>query len=250
MWPILGRYGPFFLYSYTVVLSLGVLLALMVTLSLARRHKMDGWLDGWLLAGIAAIAVGRLAFVMLNETYFAENPAETWQVWRGGLNVHGVLLSGLLVYWLWARVTGRPFGQYAGLIAPGLALLAAAGWAACWFEGCAYGTEATPAWSTADLPDDFGVYASRYQTQLAGILVSLVIFAAAWWTARRNRLPVIFWSTLGLLALSHAGIALFRGDPAPVIGGLRLDLVLDLVVAVAGAVVFLWLWIKHKVAKP
>ena len=37
MAPIWGRYGPFFLYGYSVVLGLGVLAALGVTALLARR---------------------------------------------------------------------------------------------------------------------------------------------------------------------------------------------------------------------
>ncbi|MBP8947812.1 MAG: hypothetical protein KBG73_03160, partial [Candidatus Promineofilum sp.] len=38
MAPIWGRYGPFFLYGYSVVLGLGVLAALGVTALLARRR--------------------------------------------------------------------------------------------------------------------------------------------------------------------------------------------------------------------
>jgi phosphatidylglycerol---prolipoprotein diacylglyceryl transferase len=231
MMPILGRYGPNFLYTYTVVLGVGVMLALGVTALLARRHNLSRWQDGVLLAGVVAVIAGRYAFVRLNGAYFAENPTEVWQVWLGGLNALGALLGGLLAYWLWAGLSGRPSGKYAGLIAPGLALLFSFAWVACWFEGCGYGAEGSPGIFTAALPDNYGVYAVRYQTQMAGATLSFVIFLLSWWAARRYRLEVVFWATLGCLATANGMIALGRGDPSPIVGTWRLDFLIYAVLA-------------------
>ncbi len=276
MAPIWGRYGPFFLYGFSVVLGVGVLAALGVTALLARRRGplpnplpvgegtpiplpvggarggsaadegvsgplpnplpqgegTRGWLDGALLAGGGALLGGRAVFVWLNVAYFAENPAEAGQLWLGGLNYHGALLGGLAALWLWARLSGRPFGRYAGLLAPGLALLVAFGWAACAVEGCAYGRAAAPGpgpalWrglGAGDLPDDAGVYALRYRTQLAGAIGALLVFGGALWAAGRLRPATLFWGTLGGLALVHGVVALGRGDPSPVVWGMRLVL--------------------------
>jgi prolipoprotein diacylglyceryltransferase len=233
MMPILGRYGPNFLYSYTVVLGVGVVLAL-------GRNGFTGpaattltrWQDGVLLAGVVAVIAGRYVFVRLNSAYFAENPTEVWQVWEGGLNGLGALLGGLLAYWLWAGLSGRPAGKYAGLIAPGLALLFSFAWAACWFEGCGYGAEGSPGIFSAALPDNFGVYAVRYQTQVAGAVLSFVIFLLSWWAAQRYRLEVVFWATLGCLALANSIVALGRGDPSPIVGTWRLDFLTYVVLAI------------------
>ena len=259
MAPIWGRYGPFFLYGYSVVLGLGVLAALGVTALLARRRGplppiplpvggvrvgsaadegvsgplpnplpvgegTSGWLDGALAAGGGALLGGRAVFVWLNAAYFAENPAEAGQLWLGGLNYHGALLGGLAALWLWARLSGRPFRRYAGLLAPGLALLVAFGWAACAVEGCAYGRAAAPGLWAGDLPDDAGVYALRYRTQLAGALGALLVFAGACWAAGRVRPATLFWATLSGLALVHGVVALGRGDPSPVVLGMGLVL--------------------------
>jgi phosphatidylglycerol:prolipoprotein diacylglycerol transferase len=240
--PILSRYGPFFLYAYTVILGLGLLAALGLTARLARQRGVSDWLDGVLAAGIGALLAGRAVFVALNQPYFAENPAEAWQVWLGGLNYHGALLGGLVGLWLWARLTGRPFGRYAGLFAPGLALLAAAGWAACAADGCAYGRPALPGPFAASLPDDLGVVAVRYRTQLAGAIGSLAVFALALWAYRRAQSALLFWAALGGLSLARAVAALGRGDPAPIVAGLRLDLLIDLslaVVSLLAVIIFL-----------
>src|SRR5690606_34835067 len=139
-----------------------------------------------------ALLAGRVAFVRLNAAYFAENPFEAWQVWLGGLNYHGALLGGLAGLWLWARITRRPFYRYAGLLATGIALLSAFGWAACRFEGCAYGLPAPLGLLTADLPDNLGVFAVRYRTQLFGFLGSLAVFALSLWAFRRARPVLLF----------------------------------------------------------
>ena len=227
---ILARYGPYFLYTYTVVLGLGVALALGIIVALARRDAAvtpDGWLDGALATAAGALLAGRAAFVWLNAAYFAENPAEAWQIQLGGLNYHGALLGGLVGLWLWARLRSRSFFRYAGLFAPGLALLNVFGWAACGYEGCAYGRAAAPGLLAANLPDDLGVFAVRYRTQAGGMLAALTVFILSWWGFGRVRPAVLFWLTLGGLALSRVVVAPGRGDPAPLVAGVRLDLLVD-----------------------
>ena len=261
MAPIWGRYGPFFLYGYNVVLGLGVLAALAVT-AWRARHKdplpnplprgegtedllpntlpegegTGAWLDGALAAAGGALVGGRGVYVWLNAAYFAENPTEAAQVWLGGLNYHGALLGGLAALWLWARLSGRPFLRHAALFAPGLALLVAFSWAACAAEGCAFGRAAPPGLWAGDLPDDTGVYALRYRTQIAGVLGALAVFAVVWRVEARLRPAALVWSTLGGLALVHIVVALGRGDPSPVVLGARLDFLMELGLSAAAVV--------------
>lgn len=239
MAPIWGRYGPFFLYGYSVVLGLGVMAALAVTAWRARRKDTlpnplplgegtGAWLDGALTAAGGALVGGRAVYVWLNAAYFAENPTETAQVWLGGLNYHGALVGGLAALWLWARLSGRPFLRHAALFAPGLALLVAFGWAACAVEGCAFGRAAPPGLWAGDLPDDTGVFALRYRTQIGGVVGALAVFAVIWWAAARLRPAALVWTTLGGLAVVHIVVALGRGDASPVVLGARLDLLVEL----------------------
>lgn len=236
---ILARYGPLFLYTYTVVMGLGLVVALGLSAVLARRVALAGWLDGALAAAVGALLGGRAVFVWLNAAYFAENPAEAWQLWLGGLNYYGALLGGMAGLALWARLSRRPLAAYAGLLAPGLALLAAAGWTACRFEGCAYGrppaADLPPALNflVGNLPDDLGVFAARYRTQLAGMLGSLVVFALSLAAFGRVRPGLLFWGTLGGLSLVRVVVALGRGDAALMVGAWRLDLLMDLAILAA-----------------
>ena len=218
MVPIFGRYGPFFLYGYSVALGLGLVAGLGLTAWLVRTKAHSGWVDGALLGLVAGVMGGRLGFVVGQRVYFRERPFETLDIWQGGLSYHGALLAGLLALWLWCVWGKRPFYTYAALFAPTIVLLNAFGWLACYWEGCAYGREAVLdgtvwlRWLTADLPDDFGVFGLRYQTQLVGILLSLLVFAVVWWGANgRWSPPYLFWFSLFALSIIHTLLYFGRG---------------------------------------
>lgn len=239
MYPILARYGSIFIYSFTVVIALGVVMAVVLTARLERRRTAPGWFDALLLVFVCALAGGRLGFVWGEWAYFQEQPAEIIQLWQGGFSYHGALLAGLAALALWAAFSAASFYAYAALFAPGLALVLISGWIACWFEGCAYGRKALPGPLAADLPDEFGVFALRYQTQLAGFFLALGAFLLILWLFKRLAPPALFWSALLSLSVAHLLPSFYRGDPLPALGPLRVDILLDLLLAAAALVALL-----------
>ncbi len=227
MAPILTRYGSIFIYSFTVVLALGVLLATLLTAGLARKYFAPDWFDALLIVFAAALLGGRIGFVIGQWTYFQERPAQTWLIWQGGFSYHGALVVGLVALFLWTAAHDGQFYSYAALFSPGLALTVTVGWLACWFDGCAYGRETIMGFWSADLPDEFGVFALRYQTQLIGLLLSLAAFLTILWLFSRVPPATLVWSTLLLLSIAHLVPSIYRGDPIPAAGPLRMDLILD-----------------------
>ncbi len=221
MHPILGRFGPFFLYTYQYVWGLGILAALALAYHLAPRPRQwHEWFDPLLAGLIAGILGGRAAYVGVNWAYFQTEPAEIWLVWRGGLNYHGVLLVGLLAVWQWGNWRDLHWDAAANTLALLLPLLHMTGWAACFFHGCGYGRLASPGWLTANLPDSFGVFDLRYPTQLLGIGFSLLVLLLI--TRGKRLLPgqTLFWLALLLLTTSNLVVWLWRGDRQTMLGPL------------------------------
>ncbi|MCP4358743.1 MAG: hypothetical protein GY796_12055, partial [Chloroflexi bacterium] len=144
----------------------------------AAHTRLSDWVDGWLIIMVFAWLGARSGFVAANWEYYQLRPSEIWLLWDGGLSYHGALLGGCIGLGLWCIWGKRPWFPYAAQFAPALALISAFGWAACWFDGCAYGLPTTLGPLAADLPDEFGVFAVRYQTQLLGIILSLGVFTA------------------------------------------------------------------------
>ncbi|MCP4419178.1 MAG: hypothetical protein GY805_21390 [Chloroflexi bacterium] len=232
MYPILTRLGPFFIYSYTAVFSIGFLLSWAVARRQAATQALSGWQDTALATLIWGWVGARFSFVLLNWDYFAERPSQLFQLWQGGLTAYGGLAVGLLGLWLWTRWQKRPFLRYANFFSAPFLLLIITGWAACWVEGCAYGTETVLGPLTADLPDTFGVFAVRYQTQLLGILLNLTVFGFLLWGQRRNGNGRFFPITLLSSSLIHFSITFLRSDAVPMLAGWRLDSWLALLFAI------------------
>lgn len=246
MYPILDRYGPFFLHSYTVIMAVGLATGIVLTAWLERRDggNRPGWIDGLIVALLAGLIGGRAGFVVGNWTYFSEEPGQIGLVWQGGLSYHGALLVGLLGLLVWTAWRRRPFAQYAGLLAPALVLVSAFGWLACWFEGCAFGRETTFGPLAADLPDSYGVFGLRYQTQLLGLVLCLLLFPAAMALRGRLRPGLLFGLIIIFLSASRIVVTLFRGDEVLMLGPARWDMVLDGAIAlvVVLILVFAGVW--------
>ncbi|MCA9998921.1 MAG: hypothetical protein KDE56_24330, partial [Anaerolineales bacterium] len=63
MYPILGRYGSFFLYSYTAVLGLGVVAGVTLVWWQRWREKRPFFPDPLLLGFTLALLLGRASFI-------------------------------------------------------------------------------------------------------------------------------------------------------------------------------------------
>jgi phosphatidylglycerol:prolipoprotein diacylglycerol transferase len=236
MYPILGRYGPFFLYSFSVVLWFGIAAGISLTAWNARQKKIEGWFDAMTLSLATGLMGGRIGFVIAHWSYYQARQEEMWQLWRGGLNYHGALFGGMLGLWAWSSWRGTAFRTLADQSAPALALLSAFGWVACWLEGCASGRIGPIGLLTADLPDSFGVYDVRYQTQLLALTFSLLVLVALYWLNRRPGKTPLFWLALLGLSLGRAVVSGLRGDTVPLVEGVRLDLLVDAALALVSLV--------------
>ena len=251
MYPILGRYGPFLFYTYTAVMGLGLFAAAGLAAWRARHRPVPfAWADASLVTLFAALLGGRLAYVAGNWVYFQENLDEILLIWEGGLSYHGALAAGLLALWSWARVRALAFGAVAGFWALPAVLWNAFVWLACYLDGCAYGRETLLGLLAADLPDSYGVYAVRYQSQLLGLGLSILALLALWLVRRRARLLFQFWLALFLVSLGRFVVSLLRGDAMPLLYGVRLDTVMDGALALFSALILLIHWLRRPSFRP
>ena len=211
MHPILGRTEFGFIYTFTAVFAITILLSLGLTNRL-NRERIPDWVNTAVFVLFLAWLGARIGFIVGNWAYYQERPSEILQLWQGGLSYHGAMIVGLVALAGWCLVRKRPFAALAALFAPALILIHAGGWLACYWEGCAYGAETTIGPLAANLPDTFGIFAVRYQTQLAGFLLCLLLLAIILWL----RKPLNNWKLIGtallLLSLLHLTLNHFRGD--------------------------------------
>jgi len=214
---------------YPLALAAGALLGLLWLgfSPLERQAKADdsvARIDAGLIALFAGLLGGRLAYVVTHWEYYGGRIIESVWFWNGGLSWAGAALAGLLGVAIYDRLARRPFWPEADQLAIPAAVVGATSWLGCLVDACAYGRRTALGMLTPPAPDLLGNLVPRWPTQAIGgvytLLVLLVLFRLAQLGLRSGLLAAI---ALSLLSVGPLAIAWFRGDPMPVMAGLRLD---------------------------
>jgi phosphatidylglycerol:prolipoprotein diacylglycerol transferase len=144
-----------------------------------------------------------------------------YQWWLSGQNWFGAVLGGSLAGVLYCKHNQRPIGWSFDLFAPLLPLGLAIVRIGCQLAGDSYG-KLTTAWPAMLLPDDHGLWASRYPTQIVDALINLLILLILlgyerWVT--RSRKPqgwpfegFLFWLYVLLFCAQRLYFEGWRGD--------------------------------------
>lgn len=244
--PDLGHIGPITLRTYTLLLDLAILLGLGgLTWEGWRLDDEPGrWLDVGLWTLAAGVLGGRLVHVAIHWEYFSGHMDGILAIWQGGLSWQGAVLVGLAALMFSCTRYGVNFRTVSlslAVLLPIGAILADIG---CMAAGCAHGREVTslagyPPFIAYELPDLYGIVAPRFQTQLFGVVLHLLLLILAIALLKMPRVSyATFWIVLALSGLGTFVIDYYRGDPVPMVGSLRLDQVFDLVVALVCAAGF------------
>lgn len=240
--------GPLQVQTFTLALALAVAAGIGWS-AWQQPDRRGAVVDAGLGALVGGVIGARLLHVLLNWTYFSYNTGEIWRLRSGGLDWHGALVGGLLGLWVVCRWRKLDFTRLLDGLTPALALLALAGWWGCRAANCGFGAEVDtlanyPAFVVAELPDVYGIPAPRYNTQLFGLLLALLVLCLTVWLFRRGLLAGRrFWLVLALLSAGMFGIGFFRADYAVQVASLRADQWLDLAVLFPGTAL---LWRKAR----
>jgi phosphatidylglycerol:prolipoprotein diacylglycerol transferase len=117
--PVLLRLGPIAIRWYALAYIVGILAGWLYARRLIRNENYWGGAAPmtvvdfddfvlWVTLGI--ILGGRIGYVLFyNFGYFAGNPAEIVQLWKGGMSFHGGFLGCVLAVVLFARHRGLSF---------------------------------------------------------------------------------------------------------------------------------------------
>lgn len=135
------------IYWYSIFIFLGVLVASTVILRECKRQKInENFITNLIFYTILVGLIGaRLYFCAFHWDYYSKYPLEILEVWNGGLAIHGGILAGLLVVFLYTKKYKAKFLKVTDIIAPGVILGQAVGRWGNFFNQEAFGRETTRA---------------------------------------------------------------------------------------------------------
>lgn len=140
--PVIFNIGNFELRWYSVLIAIAVIIGYVLIINESRRFKIKKEfmfnMMFWTL--IFAIIGARLYYVVFNLEYYRTNILEIFQIWKGGLAIHGALLFGAITIIIYCKKYEVRVGKILDIIVPALLLGQAIGRWGNFFNSEAYGS--------------------------------------------------------------------------------------------------------------
>lgn len=188
MHPILFQMGPITVRYYGLMYVIAIALGFFLLTREARRKELglstDNLLDLLLWTVPAAIIGARLYYVFFHWDYYGTRPLDIFKLWQGGLAIHGGVLAGILVVYLFARLRKVRFWALTDALAPSLILGQAIGRIGNFTNGDAFGLPTTLPWGLrfpAESPAGMAFPGqATHPSMIYEMILNLAIFAFLW----------------------------------------------------------------------
>lgn len=130
---------------YSLLILIGVVIGYFLISIETKRFKIssDFMFNMFFWTLIIGIAGARLYYVIFNWDYFGSHVGEIWQLWEGGLAIHGGVILGILTIWIYSKKQGIRLARILDIFAPSLLLAQAIGRWGNFFNSEAYGVATT-----------------------------------------------------------------------------------------------------------
>ena len=158
MRPILFSFGPFHLYSFGMMVALGVLLSLVL---MARRARRENFPSPDQISDLVAVTLiggffgARIFYCLQNPGWYLRHPLKIFLIWEGGLVFYGGVAGSVLALFFYMRAKKISFWKGLDFLLPYVALTHAFGRIGCFLNGCCYGRVCDLPWAVRfpELPE-------------------------------------------------------------------------------------------------
>ncbi|MCM8823629.1 MAG: prolipoprotein diacylglyceryl transferase [Candidatus Omnitrophica bacterium] len=233
MHPVLFKVGPITIYTYGVLVFLGVIITYWLCLREAGKEKINKEVFSniffWTI--IFGFLGARLLYIILEWRLFLEEPL-SFIFGRSGFVFYGGLISGIFGLWLLVKKFKLPFLKIADILVLYLPLGHFFGRLGCFSYGCCYG-KPTNSWiGIKFLPNSpAGLLGTKViPTQLIEAFFLLIIFFILQYSKKKKNFPgkitIIY---LTLYSIFRFFIEFFRGDYRGGIGILSTSQIISII---------------------
>lgn len=241
MKPELFSIGSFTVYSYGLMMAVGIIVCVLAAEKRAPKFGLEGdrIFDLAVWGVVGGILGAKILYWIVEWKAIAADPSLLLDIGNGFV-VYGGLIGGVFGGWLYCRVKKLNFLKYLDLAVPSIALAQGFGRIGCLMAGCCYGRE-TDSWFHVVFHESHiapnGV--PLIPTQLISSAANFVHFAFLVWMAKKTKgdgqlggLYLICYS------VGRTLIEMLRDDPRGTVGGFSTSQFISLFIFVLGAVMF------------
>jgi phosphatidylglycerol:prolipoprotein diacylglycerol transferase len=225
--PIAFQLGPIPVYWYGIGYALGLAVAYLVMVRLARRAGEDAEIlgNGIIIVAVAALIGGRAYHVIDQWALYQDDPIKIFLPPYSGLGVYGGIATGTVAAFLYARYKRVPFLRWADIVAPGLFVMQAIARWGNFFNQELYGTPTTLPWGIpidcvhriaaypcSDFPESTRFHPLFLYESLSGLIGAVVLIWIGFHLRKRLRpgdLLLLFFVWYGLVRFA---LETFRQD--------------------------------------
>ena len=251
MLPILFHIGPWPVYTYGVMVSLGFIVGYYVLLDWAEEEGVDEKyiVDLFLILVGASMVGARITYVITYPQHFYYDWLDIFRVWKGGLTILGGALLALVLFGLYCWRHRLPTLLVLDLFSPCIALGLIIGRWGCVGYGCCYGRPTDLPWGlTFPNTDPLMEAVPRHPTQIYTSLCMVVIFLCLRWYRRRPHTDgMVTVAFIYLYSIYRLFIETLREDVATesYIFGLTFAQSCCLVASLGGFLTWFF-WLRHR----
>lgn len=221
MRPILFNFGSINLYSYGLMIAIGIIVA--VTLFLRRTKTLgldeDSVLNMIFISIISGVLGGKLLYIITDY----ESVRESGGVFKNfgeGFVIYGAIIAGMLSIYIYCRRKKWNIVKVLDAVVPGVAIAQGFGRIGCFLAGCCYGAETScklsvvfPNVSLA--PAGVHLHPTQIYSSIFDFLLGVFLL---WYSKKDNKEGRVFSMYLIIYSIGRFLVEFLRNDPRGNVG--------------------------------
>ncbi len=244
MHPILFKIGPFTIYTFGVMVALGIVFAYLILMKLAEKENMDkNDVSDLMIWTVVSGFIGARVFFFLYNPQYLSSPWRIFYFWEGGLVWYGGFLFGFVTALYLSKKKNIPVWKIADIAVIAGEVGLAFGRIGCTMAGCCYGKECHSQLAIvfkdphSAAPLNVPLYPTEPVSSVANFLIAFVLYLLY---KRRKASGEIFGFYFVFYGIFRFLIEFWRATPKEYLGFLSNNQVLSVFMVTIGMGIVLY----------
>ncbi len=244
MHPILFKLGPITIYTYGVMVALGIFFGSLILVKLAEKEgiKKEDITDTAFWSVVAGLIGARLFFFLYNPEY-AKPLYRIFFIWEGGLVWYGGVIFGGLTALYFIKKRKIPLWKFADIVSIALSVGLGFGRIGCTMAGCCYGKVCHAPFALiftnphSAAPLGIPLYPTQPISSAANFLIAGILYLIY----KRRKFPgEVFGFYLILYGVFRFLIEFWRATPKEIMGTFSNNQIISIIMVLIGLVILLY----------